>query len=95
MDIVYSPDPAGTTTDSDAHTVLDTVDGEIHFFRSIMRARPVGVNRHFHVMSIQTAIEKGLKQSVSVDDIWKKLESCYDLEALESLVRVFYPFFID
>ncbi|EJC97824.1 uncharacterized protein FOMMEDRAFT_143378 [Fomitiporia mediterranea MF3/22] len=81
MDVVYTPD----ATDNEPQTVLDTVEGEIHFFRALMRARPVGINRHFHVMSIQAAIEKGTKQSVSVDEIWRKLESCYNLEALEAL----------
>lgn len=70
--------------------VLDTVEGETCFFRAIMRSRPVGMHRHFHVLSIKHAIEQGTGQSISVDDIWAKLRSCYNLDALESLVREFY-----
>jgi len=65
--------------------VLDTVDGEIYFFRAIMRARPVGIHRHFHVMTMQRFIEKGIHQQVAIVDLWKKLESCYNLDALEAL----------
>lgn len=74
--------------DSEIQNVLDTVDGECHFFRSLMRARPVGINRHFHVITMQAAIEKGVKQHVPIDDIWRKLESCYNLEQLEHLVCI-------
>jgi hypothetical protein len=65
---------------------LETVEGEISFFRSVMRARPVGIHRHFHVLSIQHAIQKDTGQLVSTDDIWEKLKASYDLDALEGLV---------
>ncbi|TFK52623.1 hypothetical protein OE88DRAFT_1428051 [Heliocybe sulcata] len=65
--------------------VLDTVDGEISFFRSLMRARPVGIHRHFHVLSMRNSIYKDTGHLVSTDDIWGKLRSLYDLEALEGL----------
>ena len=76
--------------DASQSHVLDTVEGEIHFFRSLMRARPVGMHRYFHVIAMQSAIEKGTKTLVSIDDIWRKLESCYNLEALEALVRKYH-----
>ncbi|THH20083.1 hypothetical protein EW146_g1185 [Bondarzewia mesenterica] len=64
---------------------LSTVEGEISFFRSLMRARPIGLHRHFHVLSMRNAIHKDTGQSVSIDEIWEKLRSCYDLDALENL----------
>jgi hypothetical protein len=70
---------------------LDTVEGEIAFFRSIMRARPIGLHRHFHVLSIRTVIHQDTGRYVSVDDLWEKLRSCYNIEALENLVRSFVP----
>ncbi|KAI5117449.1 hypothetical protein M0805_005826 [Coniferiporia weirii] len=78
----HAPD---TDAQSQYLNVLDTVDGEIHFFRALMRTRPVGVNRYFHMISMQAAIEKGTKHSVPIEDIWRKLESCYNLDALETL----------
>ncbi|KAH8114730.1 chromatin modification-related protein EAF7-domain-containing protein [Phellopilus nigrolimitatus] len=83
MDVdVYTPE---ADSDGQSQNVLDTVEGEIHFFRALMRSRPVGINRHFHVITMQAAIEKGTKRSVPIDDIWRKLESCYNLDALEAL----------
>ncbi|SRR6266851_5555701 len=74
-----SPDPSTP--------FLDTVEGEIAFFRSIMRARPIGLHRHFHVLSIRTVIHQDTGRYVTIDDIWEKLQKCYNIEALESLVR--------
>ncbi|KAF8272216.1 hypothetical protein EI94DRAFT_1769951 [Lactarius quietus] len=68
MELRESPDPATP--------FLDTVEGEMSFFRSIMRARPIGLHRHFHVLH---------GRYVSIDDIWEKLRSCYNVDALESL----------
>ncbi|KAI0632066.1 hypothetical protein C8Q77DRAFT_1158742 [Trametes polyzona] len=64
---------------------LDTVEGEIAFFRSLMRARPVGIHRHFHVLTMRNAILRDTGQLVSIDDLWAKLRACYDLDILESI----------
>ncbi|THH08500.1 hypothetical protein EW145_g2655 [Phellinidium pouzarii] len=83
MDIdIHAPDSDAQSQDVN---VLDTVDGEVHFFRALMRTRPVGVNRYFHIISMQAAIEKGTRRAVPIDNIWRKLESCYNLDALETL----------
>ncbi len=65
---------------------LDTVEGEIAFFRSLMRARPVGMHRHFHVLTMRNTILRDTGQRVELDDLWRKLRSCFDLENLESIV---------
>ncbi|KAF8478048.1 hypothetical protein DFH94DRAFT_753305 [Russula ochroleuca] len=77
MEFHDSPDPS--------MPFLDTVEGEIAFFRSIMRARPIGLHRHFHVLSIRTVIHQDTGRYVSIDDLWEKLRSCYNIEALENL----------
>ncbi|KIM89216.1 hypothetical protein PILCRDRAFT_813143 [Piloderma croceum F 1598] len=64
---------------------LDTVEGEISFYRSVMRARPVGIHNQFHVLTIRNAIQKDTGHSVTTEEIWKKLRGLYDLEALEGL----------
>ncbi|KAI0768994.1 hypothetical protein BD413DRAFT_478428 [Trametes elegans] len=64
---------------------LDTVEGEIAFFRSLMRARPVGIHRHFHVLTMRNAILRDTGHVVSIDDLWAKLRTCYDLDILESI----------
>lgn len=72
----------------DEQPILETVGGEISFFRSITRFRPVGMHRYFHVLSIQQTIKRETGVDVPVDLVWAKLEMCYDLDALEGLVRV-------
>lgn len=67
-----------------ARELLDSVEGEISFFRSVMRARPVGLHKHFHVLAIRNSIFTDTGRVVPVECIWEKLQSCYDLEALEA-----------
>ncbi len=79
-----SPEPAaGPSYDS----YLDTVEGEINFFRSLMRTRPVGINCHFHVMAMRFSIHQDSGQWVSIDGIWTKLRTLYDIDALNAIVR--------
>lgn len=72
---------------ADEHAFLDSVEGEISFFRSIMRARPVGMHRHFHIIAIRNFISKDTGRLVHIDAIWEKLRKCYDLDALDAVVR--------
>jgi MRG-binding protein len=65
---------------------LDTLHGELAFFRAITRARPVGVHRYFHVVTIRQLIKEETGSDVAVEEIWDKLRACYNLEALEGLV---------
>jgi Chromatin modification-related protein EAF7 len=72
--------------DDDKMAFLNTVEGEVSFFRSVMRARPVGIHRHFHALTIRNSIHRDTGQSVSFEEIWRKLESLYNLDALDALV---------
>ncbi|KAJ3747224.1 hypothetical protein DFH05DRAFT_1521565 [Lentinula detonsa] len=74
---------AGSSAETPAF--LNTVEGEISFFRSIMRARPVGIHRHFHVLTMRSSIHKDTGHWVAVDELWQKLKSCYDIDALNSI----------
>ncbi|KAF8328005.1 hypothetical protein F5887DRAFT_160179 [Amanita rubescens] len=72
---------------------LNTVDGDIAFFKSITRARPVGIHRYFHVLTMQSLIFEETGHPIRIEDIWAKLEVCYyNLEQLEAIVcRVVMP----
>ncbi|CAA7271322.1 unnamed protein product [Cyclocybe aegerita] len=70
---------------ADEHAFLDSVEGEISFFRSIMRARPVGMHRYFHILTIRNAILKDTGHTVHVETLWEKLRKCYDLDALDAI----------
>jgi len=71
---------------------LDTVEGEVSFFRSLMKARPVGLHKHFHVLAIRNAIHNDTGRVVPVDSIWAKLGVYYDLDALEAAVSCWATF---
>lgn len=64
---------------------LDTVSGEVSFFRSLMRTRPVGIHRYFHVLAMRNSIHRDTGHWVSAEDLWLKLKSCYDLDILEGI----------
>ncbi|KAJ7107277.1 hypothetical protein C8R43DRAFT_1140257 [Mycena crocata] len=64
---------------------LSTVDGEIAFFRAIMRARPVGIHRHFHILNIRNGIHKDTGHWVTIQAVWDKLRGLYDMDALEAI----------
>ncbi|KAF9046601.1 chromatin modification-related protein EAF7-domain-containing protein [Panaeolus papilionaceus] len=81
MTVATSPTPDR----AEEHAFLDTVEGEIAFFRAIMRARPVGMHRYFHVIAIRNAIIKETSRPIHIETIWEKLRQCYDLDALESI----------
>lgn len=86
-----------TVDDHDAADILRSVEGEISFFRAIMRARPVGIHRHFHMITIQSSIFKDTRSLVPIADIWQKIRSCYDIDALEAIVSdsLSWKFFAD
>jgi len=69
---------------------LATVDGESAFFRALCeaQARPVGMHRHFRMLVVQRELYNLTEQTVSIDALWKKFSTCYDIELLEGNVRV-------
>lgn len=79
-----SSEPSGSNTPPH---FLDTVEGEIALLRGITQARPVGLHRHFHVLAILQSIKQETGQHVTAEDVWTKLGTLYNLEALEELVR--------
>lgn len=59
---------------------------EIALFRAVIKARPVGLNRHFHFLSVQQSMTTELGHDVQLSDIKRKLASLYDLDGLDNQV---------
>ena len=76
---------------SDAGDFLDTAEGEVSLFRSIMRTRPVGIHRHVHILAIHNSIYRDTGFKVPMQDIWAKLGKMYDLDVLEHGVSSLVP----
>ncbi|KAG8705908.1 hypothetical protein FRC09_002696 [Ceratobasidium sp. 395] len=64
---------------------LDTLEGEIALFRSIERARPVGMHKHFHMLTLRRSIRNESGVWVDVAAIWAKLATLYHLDALDDM----------
>jgi MRG-binding protein len=67
---------------------LDTVSGELAFFKGVAHARPAGAHRFFHVIAIRSTIRAETGQEVSIEDLWTKLGKYYDLQYFDSNVCV-------
>lgn len=76
------------TTATELH-YLSTVDGESAFYRALCEAqvRPVGMHRYFRMLVVQRELYNLTEQTVSIDALWKKFSSCYNIELLEGNVR--------
>ncbi|KAG0139443.1 hypothetical protein CROQUDRAFT_54710 [Cronartium quercuum f. sp. fusiforme G11] len=62
--------------------VLATPNGETAFFRAVIRYRPRGSHRHFAVMGMCKELERELNTSISSEDVWSLLRSCYNIDIL-------------
>lgn len=69
---------------------LSTVDGESAFYRALCEAqvRPLGMHRHFRMLVVQRELYNLTKQSMSIDALWTKFSTCYDIELLEGNVAI-------
>lgn len=65
--------------------ILSTPDGETAFFRSIIRYRPRGQNRHFSMVGMCKDLERELQTVIPSEKIWSNLRSCYNLDILSEM----------
>ncbi|KAG4305371.1 hypothetical protein PORY_000927 [Pneumocystis oryctolagi] len=63
-----------------------TVDEEIALLRAICKYRPIGIHKHFRIISIMQEIGSPTVRSC---DIWKKLKTMYNLELLDEISERF------
>ncbi|CAH8449510.1 unnamed protein product [Schistosoma turkestanicum] len=59
-----------------------TLESEIHLFHAILNHKPVGADRHFQMIYVSNLVNSFLSDTISTDDIWKKLGSLYNMEEL-------------
>ncbi|XP_074600598.1 MRG/MORF4L binding protein [Brevipalpus obovatus] len=84
-----SPPPTPTTTTTtappqDAKTTIPPwpPEKEIQLLYALKGRRPVGVNRFFQMIFIQEEFSRLTGKDVPSHEIWKYLETLYDIEAL-------------
>ncbi|RXG51431.1 MRG/MORF4L-binding protein [Armadillidium vulgare] len=59
-----------------------TIENEIQLLFAMINHKPIGINKHFQMMAIHDKFTSSLNCELSAKEIWKKLETYYDLQAL-------------
>ncbi|KAM3956746.1 MRG/MORF4L binding protein isoform 2-T2 [Aphomia sociella] len=67
------------------------VEMEIQLFYAMANHKPVGINKHFHMACIWEKLSNSITKEVSTQDIWKHLESLYDISMLDDTERIPFP----
>lgn len=84
---------AATTTTATAMqaNLLDTPEGELALLSSLIHCRPVGMHKHWSMMTILRSLESrlGTDRSMALrsEQVWAKLATIYDLKLLDEDVR--------
>ncbi|CAH8821069.1 unnamed protein product [Trichobilharzia szidati] len=67
-----------------------TCESKIQLFQGLIKHKPVGVFCHFEMMCLCNYMNSVLRKPVTPDDIWKKLDTLFNMEELhESEVNPF------
>lgn len=72
-------------------TVEWDVEMEIQLFYAMANHKPVGINKHFHMACIWEKLSNSITKEISTQDIWKHLESLYDISMLDDTERIPFP----
>ncbi|TPX65559.1 hypothetical protein SpCBS45565_g05069 [Spizellomyces sp. 'palustris'] len=62
-----------------------TPELEIVLFHALARFRPVGVHKHFRMLSVQRYFNKETGLDLTVNQLWAHLSNYYDLDALDAM----------
>ena len=62
-----------------------TADMEASLFYAMIDHKPVGENKHFHMIFIYDKYNNLNEKKINADQIWQHLATLYDLNALVSL----------
>ncbi|CAG8579711.1 5907_t:CDS:2 [Acaulospora colombiana] len=62
---------------------------EIEFFRAIMKHRPVGIHRHFHMVNVHRDFNANSAVKCTIPELWERFGTYFNLSKLEELDREF------
>ncbi|KAJ8408000.1 hypothetical protein AAFF_G00262280 [Aldrovandia affinis] len=82
-------------TDSGISPVEESViwsqEVEVCLFHALLGHKPVGVNRHFHMICIRDKFSQNIGRQVSSKVIWDHLGTMYDMQALHESEILPFP----
>uniref|UniRef100_A0A8C1L8U3 MRG/MORF4L binding protein n=1 Tax=Cyprinus carpio TaxID=7962 RepID=A0A8C1L8U3_CYPCA len=64
---------------------------EVCLFHAMLGHKPVGVNRHFHMICIRDKFSQNIGRQVSSKVIWDHLSTMYDMQALHESEILPFP----
>ncbi|XP_061907908.1 MRG/MORF4L-binding protein [Entelurus aequoreus] len=64
---------------------------EVCLFHAMIGHKPVGVNRHFHMICIRDKFSQNIGRQISSSVIWDHLGSMYDMQALHESEILPFP----
>eukprot|EP00064_Thunnus_orientalis_P020863 superscaffoldBa00005993_g21014 len=64
---------------------------EVCLFHAMIGHKPVGVNRHFHMICIRDKFSQNIGRQVSSSVIWDHLGTMYDMQALHESEILPFP----
>ncbi|XP_076462161.1 uncharacterized protein LOC143294662 isoform X2 [Babylonia areolata] len=67
------------------------VEMEVNLFHAMRGHKPVGVNRHFHMVVIHEKLSSPTTKKLSAKDVWDHLSTMYDLQALNESEILPFP----
>ncbi|XP_031660066.1 MRG/MORF4L-binding protein isoform X2 [Oncorhynchus kisutch] len=80
---------SGITTIEDS--VVWSQEVEVCLFHAMLGHKPVGVNRHFHMICIRDKFSQNIGRQVSSKVIWDHLGTMYDMSALHESEILPFP----
>ncbi|XP_014371591.1 MRG/MORF4L-binding protein isoform X3 [Papilio machaon] len=67
------------------------VDMEIQLFYAMANHKPVGIKKHFNMVGIWEKLTNSITKEISTQDIWKHLDTLYDMAMLEDTEPIPFP----
>ncbi|XP_049342303.1 MRG/MORF4L-binding protein isoform X3 [Astyanax mexicanus] len=72
-------------------SVVWSQEVEVCLFHAMLGHKPVGVNRHFHMICIRDKFSQNIGRQVSSKVIWDHLSTMYDMQALHESEILPFP----
>ncbi|XP_059837039.1 MRG/MORF4L-binding protein isoform X2 [Hypanus sabinus] len=77
--------------DREEESVSWTPEVEVCLFHAMLGHKPVGVNRHFHMICIRDKFSQNIGRQISSKIVWEHLNVMYDMQALHESEILPFP----
>uniref|UniRef100_A0A674I2V6 MRG domain binding protein n=1 Tax=Terrapene triunguis TaxID=2587831 RepID=A0A674I2V6_9SAUR len=82
-----APEPGAPAEEA----VVWSPEVEVCLFHAMLGHKPVGVNRHFHMICIRDKFSQNIGRQISSRVIWDHLSTMYDMQALHESEILPFP----